>query len=122
VHAGSTVVLERQRARTLEAQKAGGAIISCRRTKVTQYGVPITSFRRTAVRNLERAGVSRSDAMAMVGHRTEATYRRYAISDEQTLRESAAKLQALHTSQAEGETAGPRPVTVLRPAKAVARG
>ena len=37
-------------------------------------------FRRTAVRNLERAGVSRSDAMKMVGHKTEAIYRRYAIS------------------------------------------
>jgi len=32
-------------------------------------------FRRTAVRNLERAGVPRSAAMAMVGHRTESIYR-----------------------------------------------
>lgn len=32
-------------------------------------------FRRTAVRNLERAGVPRSAAMAMVGHKTEAIYR-----------------------------------------------
>jgi hypothetical protein len=31
-------------------------------------------FRRTAVRNLERAGGPRSDAMAMVGHKTEAIY------------------------------------------------
>lgn len=36
-------------------------------------------FRRTAVRNLERAGVPRSAAMAMVGHKTESIYRRYAI-------------------------------------------
>ena len=36
-------------------------------------------FRRTAVRNLERAAVPRSAAMAMVGHKTEAIYRRYAI-------------------------------------------
>jgi len=43
-------------------------------------------FRRTAVRNLERAGVSRSDAMAMVGHKTESIYRRYAISDEKSMR------------------------------------
>lgn len=48
-------------------------------------------FRRTAVRNLERAGVPRSTAMAMVSHRTEAIYRRYAIVDEAMLREGAEK-------------------------------
>ncbi len=53
-------------------------------------------FRRTAVRNLERAGVPRSAAMAMVGHRTESIYRRYAIADEAMLKESALKLAALH--------------------------
>ncbi len=53
-------------------------------------------FRRTAVRNLERAGVPRSAAMAMVGHRTESIYRRYAIADEGMLKESAMKLAALH--------------------------
>jgi hypothetical protein len=31
------------------------------------------------VRNLERAGVPRSAAMKMVGHKTEAIYRRYSI-------------------------------------------
>jgi integrase len=49
-------------------------------------------FRRTAVRNLERAGVSRSDAMKMVGHKTEAIYRLYAIADERSMKESAGKL------------------------------
>jgi hypothetical protein len=39
-------------------------------------------FRRTAVRALERAAVSRSAAMAMTGHLTESVYRRYAIADE----------------------------------------
>ncbi len=58
-------------------------------------------FRRTAVRNLERAGVPRSDAMAMVGHVTESIYRRYAISDETSLRESGAKLAALHQAERE---------------------
>jgi hypothetical protein len=55
-------------------------------------------FRRTAVRNFERAGVSRSDAMNMVGHKTEAIYRRYAISDEKSLKEAGAKLAMLETS------------------------
>jgi integrase len=53
-------------------------------------------FRRTAVRNLERAGVSRSDAMNMVGHKTESIYRRYAISDEKSLKEAATKLARQH--------------------------
>ncbi|PYM11804.1 MAG: hypothetical protein DMD81_25885, partial [Candidatus Rokuibacteriota bacterium] len=53
-------------------------------------------FRRTAVRNLERAGIPRSAAMAMVGHRTEAIYRRYAIADESMLIAAGAKLQALY--------------------------
>ena len=49
-------------------------------------------FRRTAVRNLERDGLSRSAAMAMVGHKTEAVYRRYAIVDAGALRDAAAKI------------------------------
>jgi hypothetical protein len=56
-------------------------------------------FRRTAVRNLERAGVPRSTAMAMVGHRTESIYRRYAIVDEAMRREGAAKLSAFHQGE-----------------------
>jgi len=57
-------------------------------------------FRRTAVRNLERAGVPRSTAMKMVGHKTESIYRRYAIVDETMLKEGATKLQTLHETQA----------------------
>ena len=56
-------------------------------------------FRRTAVRNMERAGVPRSAAMALVGHKTESIYRRYAITDETVLRESAEKLAGLHRIQ-----------------------
>ena len=52
-------------------------------------------FRRTAVRNLERAGVPRSAAMAMVGHKTESIYRRYAIVDAGVLRDAAAKIDGV---------------------------
>jgi integrase len=70
-------------------------------------------FRRTAVRNLERAGVSRSAAMAMVGHKTEAIYRRYAIVDAGVLREAAAKIDNVA-----GITTG---ITSENPASAAAR-
>jgi len=63
-------------------------------------------FRRTAVRNLERAGASRSAAMAMTGHKTEAVYRRYAIVDSGMLREAARKLAAFHAAEQTQQGAG----------------
>jgi len=110
-------VLERQWQRTVAGEKATGAIIPCvfhrsgtpiksfRRAWITackKAGIPERiphDFRRTAVRNLERASVPRSTAMKMVGHRTESIYRRYAIVDEAMLKEGAAKLQLLHDIQ-----------------------
>jgi integrase len=53
-------------------------------------------LRRSAVRNLERAGVPRSVAMRLVGHRTESVYRRYAIVAQQDLAAGVQKLAALH--------------------------
>jgi hypothetical protein len=53
-------------------------------------------FLRTAVRNLERAGVPRS--VAMTGQKTEAVYRRYAIVCEADLVEGLKKLAALQLS------------------------
>lgn len=52
----------------------------------------IHDLRRTAVRNLERAGVSRSVAMKLTGHKTESIYRRYAITPASDLREGVEKL------------------------------
>ncbi len=52
-------------------------------------------LRRSAVRNLERAGVPRSVAMKLVGHKTESIYRRYAIVAEADLREGIGKLARL---------------------------
>ena len=49
-------------------------------------------FRRTAVPNLKRAGIPRQVAMEMVGHKTEAIYRRYAIVSASDLRRAARQL------------------------------
>lgn len=49
-------------------------------------------LRRTAVRNLERSGVSRSAAMKLVGHKTESVYRRYAIVSEADLQHAGKQL------------------------------
>jgi integrase len=66
---------------------------ACRRAGVP--GRIPHDFRRTAIRNLERSGIARSAAMALVGHRTDSVYRRYAVADETTLREAGAKLASL---------------------------
>ncbi len=61
-------------------------------TKAGLAGKVPHDLRRTAVRNMERAGIPRSVAMKITGHKTEAIYRRYAIVSEGDLREAARKL------------------------------
>jgi len=69
-------------------------------TKDPETGKVVTTeriphdFRRTAVRNLTRAGVGENRAMLLTGHKTREVFKRYDIINEQDLIESVEKLAA----------------------------
>ncbi len=73
--------------------------LACARAGVA--GRYVHDLRRTAVRNLERAGVSRSVAMKLTGHKTESVYLRYAIVNEDDLAEGVKKVAAMRASEGE---------------------
>ena len=115
-------LLQRQWERTQEWQRMHGQIVPWvfwrdgrrlgdHRDKWTRAcrlaGLPgrlVHDLRRSAVRNLERAGVPRSSAMKLTGHLTESVYHRYAIVSEADLAEAVGKLAAFQ--QRNGAVAG----------------
>ena len=104
------VLLEAQRAATDALQRKTGRIIplvfhhkgrpirdfrKAWATACDKAGCPGRIFhdlRRSAVRRFEYAGIARSVAMKLTGHKTENVYRRYAIVSDRELREAAATL------------------------------
>ena len=112
-------LLESQRERTRAVEREEGRIVAhvfhrngrpiksmrrawdgaCKRAGLE--GWLFHDLRRTAVRNLERAGVPRSVAMKLTGHKTESVYRRYAIADSRALAEGVEKLAKLHSGSGE---------------------
>ena len=80
--------------------RAGQPIKSFRvafRSACTEAGCPgrvLHDFRRTAVRNLVRAGIPERVAMQMTGHKTRSVFERYNIVSAGDLREAAKRLDA----------------------------
>lgn len=54
----------------------------------------VHDLRRTAVRNLDQAGVSQTVAMQITGHKTASVYRRYRIVASQDLRQALGRLSS----------------------------
>jgi integrase len=119
--------LEAQRAYTTDVERTAGAIVpwvfhrqgrpvrdfrdawlrACREAGVGPRLVH--DFRRTAARNLIRAGVSQSVAMAMLGHETDSVFRRYAIVDEGMLGEAGERLARFLEAQPREQRVAPLP-------------
>jgi integrase len=92
-------------AATLIFHRDGGAIGEFRKswkTATKKAGCPGRIFhdlRRSGVRNLIRAGVPQNVAMRISGHRTDSTFRRYDICNEDDLAQAMISLQKFHEAE-----------------------
>jgi integrase len=65
--------------------------IACEKAKIGHR--LFHDYRRSAVRNMERARVPRSAAMKVTGHLTESIYKRYAITDAEMMDEATKRIE-----------------------------
>ena len=66
-------------------------------------GTRIHDLRRTAAREMSRAGVPQHVVMKLLGHKTDSMFRRYSITDAQVLQEGVEKLSLHHATSGKTE-------------------
>ncbi len=74
------------------------------------HGLLLHDLRRTAARNLIRAGVPQKTSQAITGHRTPSVFARYQIIDESDLQDAVRKLESSATRRREEGRFDPEPV------------
>jgi integrase len=69
------------------------------KTNHSYSGLTLHDLRRSAARNLIRAGVDRGTAMSITGHKTESVFERYNITDAADRKDALIKVGLYHSRQ-----------------------